>query len=102
LVEALGLAIRLRMIARTHLERDVSKTEELLPEFACKHTVPVGDNGRWETMQAVYSVEENLGHTSSSKRVEKGQEMAILGERINDHQEAVRVTRPWKSFNEIQ
>jgi hypothetical protein len=41
LINPLTLSIGLRVVRRTHFQANTCQLEEVLPEFACKHKIPV-------------------------------------------------------------
>ena len=69
LVDALGLAVCLRVVTCAHTKRDPDQFEEFLPKCACEDPVTVGDNGVRKPMQLVNVIEEDLGNISSCERV---------------------------------
>jgi hypothetical protein len=45
LVDALRLAVSLRVVRRAHRERGLGESKELAPKHACEDTVTVTDDG---------------------------------------------------------
>jgi hypothetical protein len=69
LVDALCLAVGLWVVHRAHRERGLGEAKEFTPEHSCEDTVAVTDDCRWQTMQAIYVVEESLGDLLSTEWV---------------------------------
>lgn len=81
--------------------KNLGELEKFLPERAGEDLVPIRHNRVGQAVEFVNVVKEYLGHTSSSKRVSKSQEVTVLGEFINHQQYTSLVLRFWEALDEI-
>ena len=69
LVDTLGLAVGLRVIAGTHAQGYLCELEEFLPKGTGKDLVPIGDNGIRQPMKLLNVIKENFGDADRCKWV---------------------------------
>lgn len=93
LVDTLSLAVRLRMIRRTHVEGHTSKLKELMPKRTRENLVTITDDGSRQPMETVDFREEKLGDSYRSKWMTEAQKVIALTEFINYNQDTVHLAR---------
>ena len=101
LVDNLGLAIRLRMEGRAHPELDTDEFEDVAPNMASEHRIPIAHNGVWEPMQSDNGFEERLRHCGRRVGVTQGDEVSMLGELINHRQDDTLAVVTRQALNEV-
>jgi len=90
LVDALSLAIRLRMVSRAHRKSGLSKAEQLKPKGTGKNAVAVRNDTCGKAMQAVDVIKEKLCDLLGRKGMEQRDKMCELTEFVDNHHQTVR------------
>lgn len=67
LIDALSLAIRLRVVSQTHGKRCLSNAKKLTPKSASENAVTIRNYMGGKTMQAVYVVKKELSNLLGQK-----------------------------------
>jgi len=86
LIDHLRLTVCLRVEGRAHAERDAGHLEEVTPHMTGENRVPVADDGRREPMQTNNAVEECTCNRGDRVGMAEGDEVRVLGESINHHE----------------
>lgn len=102
LVNSFCLAIRLRVIRRTHPQKGSRSTEKLLPESTSEHTVRIRYDRFRHTVEFVDIVHESSSYCGSRKRMRQGNKMGISRKLVDDHQDAIPIARFRKPFDEVK
>jgi hypothetical protein len=83
------------------LKLDTRQSEELTPKLAGEHRVPIGDNGVGDAVQANIVVEEGPCDGGRGVQMPQGNEVAVLGEPVDDREDHQLAIDAGESLHEI-
>ena len=102
LVDALGLAVGLRVERRRHVGLYIEEGKEMAPEVGREQLIAVGHNVGGKAVEAMHILEEELGNVGSVGCGLGRGEMGHFGEAIDGDKDGIMVgRRRWQSDNEI-
>jgi hypothetical protein len=90
------------MVRGAHHQLSVCQAEQFLPKSACEDLVPIGDDALRKAVQLVDVVEEELRHLGCCKWMLQWDEMFVLRQLVDHHQDDVVAVGLGQPFHEIQ
>jgi hypothetical protein len=101
-VRRLGLAVRLRVEGRCHVEIGPHQSHELPPELGGEHDVAVRHHGLRHTMEADNFREERLSHGLRQIWVCQRNKVKVLAEPVHHCQDDELAAYSGQGFDEVQ
>ena len=101
LVDPFRLAVSLRVVGGSGCQLNSEKLVEFPGEFCYELGTSIRDDLPMETMMFLHMAEEKVHGSGSRDHCDSGNEMCMLGDRIDNNHDGIVPCRLWQLDNEV-